>query len=655
MTHPAAYLPINIGERVRFEAHGQSFLVGYHSRNTYWLSTDPPGQRRRWGTRQEIVEDIAYVFENGALPPASGQMMWAGEAHRYAVPPEPPHHFVAPRGKTPEIIFVRVGQVERVRQGGRYEWHDGYSENGNTYPWLTKREAQQDARRRGAKAVFVEPEYGGAAEPHVVADFGTLDDLLRHASQEGATHVLHIDDETHLYFRRLDGGYEKAEVWQKDNYWHTQGPGSRAMVQKIPRDAETIGSYLAGFRPGVSPGRTAEAPRRDKSQAGGGTAGAHEARRSPRGGSTRRISTRAPAMTPEAVMRIAADLARKVGGLEPDLIEGGFRWGDQNVAAQFTTHSPEHGQKVVVVISLFADGTIAQDFFSDEYLSELNRYESIAHFLYSTVDFGEMAADLKWVWETVDGYAESWQENGADLDEAPTGRSSGKPFFGRGEGAWFYAIKIDGIANDFPLKPLGRQEEWPHVQWFMQGAKHDWISAKHATSGTAALKRWVKAVKPDQFYAKYSENDDSIQVWYTGGELGVSEARRSTHRQHVNERPWVPPEMYAEGISEIMLEVLLHGMGEHASGRVPRPGDSYIYDRDGYNRLLEGGYIVLKRKTEGLSSFGDYFVLTDKGADLQARYRLEVRRIGTTAPIDPSKGGSLSPRSAWGRRRARRQ
>jgi len=97
MTHPAAYLPVNIGERTRFEAHGQSFLIGYHSRNTYWLSTDPPGERRRWGTRQQITEDIAYVFENGVLPPASRRMMWAGEAHRYAVPPEPPHHHVAPR------------------------------------------------------------------------------------------------------------------------------------------------------------------------------------------------------------------------------------------------------------------------------------------------------------------------------------------------------------------------------------------------------------------------------------------------------------------------------------------------------------------------------------------------------------------------------
>jgi hypothetical protein len=50
-----------------------------------------------------------------------------------------------------EIIYIHAGRVER---GPRYEWRDAYSENGNTYPWLTKREAQADAKRRGARAVF---------------------------------------------------------------------------------------------------------------------------------------------------------------------------------------------------------------------------------------------------------------------------------------------------------------------------------------------------------------------------------------------------------------------------------------------------------------------------------------------------------------------
>jgi hypothetical protein len=77
-----------------------------------------------------------------------------------------------------------------------------------------------------------------------VADFNTLDDLISHARGEGATHVLHVDDEVHLYFKRRDGSYEKSEVWQKDGYWHTQGPGSRVVVQKPPSNAKPIESGL---------------------------------------------------------------------------------------------------------------------------------------------------------------------------------------------------------------------------------------------------------------------------------------------------------------------------------------------------------------------------------------------------------------------------
>ncbi len=58
------------------------------------------------------------------------------------------------------LRFVRVGSVERVRarkgRVGTYVWHDGYSEVGTTFPWMTKREAQADAKARGYRAVFVE-------------------------------------------------------------------------------------------------------------------------------------------------------------------------------------------------------------------------------------------------------------------------------------------------------------------------------------------------------------------------------------------------------------------------------------------------------------------------------------------------------------------
>jgi hypothetical protein len=69
--HPGAYLPLNIGEKTRFEAHGRSFLIGYHSRRVFWLSTDPPGERRRWGSYDQIMRDVAHVLETGALPEPS--------------------------------------------------------------------------------------------------------------------------------------------------------------------------------------------------------------------------------------------------------------------------------------------------------------------------------------------------------------------------------------------------------------------------------------------------------------------------------------------------------------------------------------------------------------------------------------------------------
>jgi hypothetical protein len=59
--------------------------------------------------------------------------------------------------KKPKIeVYETVGNVERPTKRG-YVWHQGYSLNGNTYPWRTKREARSEAKSRGAKAVFVGP------------------------------------------------------------------------------------------------------------------------------------------------------------------------------------------------------------------------------------------------------------------------------------------------------------------------------------------------------------------------------------------------------------------------------------------------------------------------------------------------------------------
>jgi len=124
-------------------------------------------------------------------------------------------------------------------------------------------------------------------------------------------------------------------------------------------------------------------------------------------------------------------------------------------------------------------------------------------------------------------------------------------------------------------------------------------------------------------------------------------AAPSDHR--VAEMQWVPPELSREGIQPRMLEILLYGMGEHASGRVPRAGDSLVYDRDGYIPLEQNGYIVRKAKTQGLSSLGDYYVLTDKGADIARRYRLAVRNISGRAReprrMATPSGGTVTART----------
>ncbi len=76
---------------------------------------------------------------------------------------------------------------------------------------------------------------------HVVRDFSTLPDLIKHAKSDlGATHVSGQGAETRIYFPLGSGQYEEATVWQKGNYWHATGPGARQRVSKPPRDAKPI-------------------------------------------------------------------------------------------------------------------------------------------------------------------------------------------------------------------------------------------------------------------------------------------------------------------------------------------------------------------------------------------------------------------------------
>jgi hypothetical protein len=55
-----------------FSAHGRTFSAKRLGRSVWHLRDHAVGQRSRFGTRREIMADIAYVLEAGCLPPASG-------------------------------------------------------------------------------------------------------------------------------------------------------------------------------------------------------------------------------------------------------------------------------------------------------------------------------------------------------------------------------------------------------------------------------------------------------------------------------------------------------------------------------------------------------------------------------------------------------
>jgi len=76
---------------------------------------------------------------------------------------------------------------------------------------------------------------------HRVADFNTLSDLIRHAGDEGATHVLVAGSNSKLYFPRSDGQYDEAKVFRQNGYWHLSAPSDRKTVHQLPADAAPVG------------------------------------------------------------------------------------------------------------------------------------------------------------------------------------------------------------------------------------------------------------------------------------------------------------------------------------------------------------------------------------------------------------------------------
>jgi hypothetical protein len=224
--------------------------------------------------------------------------------------------------------------------------------------------------------------------PNRVADFSTLPELIEHARDvDGATHVHIAGRQVTLFYPRTDGRFAQGVAWQARGYWHAPGPSDRAIINRLPPGAEPIGSHTR--------------------RAG------------------RQVSGRGSRARKKSAVDVASELAKKLGGYEVEPIPGGFRWSQQNESAQFTTYSPERQQKVVVVVGIFADGSTAIEIFSDEGLSGIEQYENISSFTYPTADVRSMAADVEWVWKTVDEYAASWDEG--EMDEkarrAPTSRT----------------------------------------------------------------------------------------------------------------------------------------------------------------------------------------------------------------------------------------
>ena len=96
--------------------------------------------------------------------------------------------------------------------------------------------------------------------------------------------------------------------------------------------------------------------------------------------------------------------------------------------------------------------------------------------------------------------------------------AASKAFIGE-VGRTLYAIKIDGVDSSFVQQPMGRQiEDLQKVKEWQSDAKKDWISTKprKGQKPMPELKRWLKAVNPSEFYAKWdlSVDDDARQIFY---------------------------------------------------------------------------------------------------------------------------------------------
>jgi hypothetical protein len=61
-------MPSKVGQEITFDAYGKRFLVKRSARNVFFLSCPLASPRCRFGTLDQIAEDVATVLETGAMP-----------------------------------------------------------------------------------------------------------------------------------------------------------------------------------------------------------------------------------------------------------------------------------------------------------------------------------------------------------------------------------------------------------------------------------------------------------------------------------------------------------------------------------------------------------------------------------------------------------
>lgn len=102
--------------------------------------------------------------------------------------------------------------------------------------------------------------------------------------------------------------------------------------------------------------------------------------------------------------------------------------------------------------------------------------------------------------------------------ELPDINEASKAFIGKA-GKKSYAVKIEGIDNEFPLMNFGQQISYnKSVKEWKESAKKDYVDAKGKAT-LASVKAWIKENNPKEFYASWESDsstykDDSVEIFY---------------------------------------------------------------------------------------------------------------------------------------------